>query len=297
MDKNPDTDQAVIIIVNWNGLHFLEDCLTSAEQQTYESYEIILVDNGSADGSIEYVKRHFPKVKILELERNVGFAKANNIAIGKALHQKINYIALLNNDTKADRRWLEKLIEASQTDVRVGICASKILLLSDPTIIDSTGHIFQSGKIGDRGYGEIDSGQYDDQLDVIGACAGACLYKREMLEDIGLFDESFITYYEDADLSWRSHNKGWKAKYVPESVVLHHHSGTISNNEKLDQLRMELLRINLVKMIRNNATFSQKLRTSYAWIKMASNGEFRKWVKGHGEGGKPYLDRLKKLWL
>jgi len=297
MEESFKIDKAVIIIVNWNGLLFLNDCLTAAEQQTYENYEIILVDNGSTDGSIDFVRHNFPKVNIIELGENYGFAKANNIAMREALHKKINYISLLNNDTKADKRWLESLVYVSKMNEKIGMCASKMLLMSDPSIIDSTGHVFLSGKIGDRGHGEIDSGQYDHKLDVIGACAGACLYKREMLEDIGLFDESFITYCEDAELSWRAHNRGWKAKYVPDSIVLHRHGGTTKSSQALDQAMIEQSTINIVKMIRRHDSFEGKLRTSYAWFKMAISGSLEKMIKGHGEGGKPYFDRLKRLWL
>jgi GT2 family glycosyltransferase len=297
MEESFKIDKAVIIIVNWNGLLFLNDCLTAAEQQTYENSEIILVDNGSTDGSIDFVKHHFPSVNIIELERNFGFAKANNIAMREALQKKTNYISLLNNDTKADKRWLESLVYVSKMNEKIGMCASKMLLMSDPSIIDSTGHVFLSGKIGDRGHGEIDSGQYDDKTDVIGACAGACLYRREMLEDIGLFDESFITYYEDAELSWRAYNKGWKAKYVPDAIVLHHHGGTTRSNKAIDQKMIEQSTINIVNMIRRHDSFEGKLRTSYVWLKMAISGSLAKMIKGHGEGGKPYFDRLKRLWL
>jgi GT2 family glycosyltransferase len=297
MGPSSDIPRAIIIVVNWNGRHFLTDCLVAAEQQTYGSYETIVVDNGSTDGSIAYVKSHFPAVRIIELDRNVGFAKANNLAMEEALRQKIDYIALLNNDTKADRRWLEHLIQVAKTDAKIGICASKMLLMSDPMIIDSTGHVFQSGKIADRGHGEIDSGQHDCQLDVIGACAGACLYKSDMLEDIGLFDESFVTYFEDAELSWRAHNRGWKAKYVPESVVLHHHGGTTRSTKAIDRAMVEQSTINMVKMIRRHDSFVGKLRTSFAWFQMALCGSFEKGIRGRGEGGKPYFDRLKRLWL
>ena len=272
MDKYPDIDKAVIVIVNWNGLHFLKECLSSVEQQTYRYYETILVDNGSTDGSIAYVKSHYPTVRIIALDRNEGFAKANNLAMEEALRQKINYIALLNNDTKADRRWLEHLMQVVKKDAKNGICASKMLLMSDPTVLDSTGHIFQSGKISDRGHGEVDSGQYDDKPDVIGACAGACLYRREMLEAIGLFDESFVTYCEDAELSWRAHNSGWKARFVPESVVLHYHGGTTRSTQEIDRAMVELSTINMVKMIRRHDSFVGKLRTSFAWFRMALRG-------------------------
>jgi GT2 family glycosyltransferase len=292
-----DIPRAVIIIVNWNGRHFLTDCLAAAEGQTYGNYKTILVDNGSTDGSVDFVKDRFPSVALIVLDRNYGFAKANNVAMTEALQKEINYIALLNNDTRADRVWLENMIRVMKSSDDIGMCASKMLLMSDPALIDSTGHVFQSGKIGDRGHGEIDSGQYDNRPDVIGTCAGACLYRGEMLEEIGLFDESFITYYEDAELSWRAHNKGWKARYVPESVVLHHHGGTTRSSQTIDQGMAEQSTINLVKMIRRHDSFVGKLRTSYVWLKTALRGSLEKGIHGRGEGGKPYFDRLKRLWL
>ena len=297
MDPSSNIHRAVIIVVNWNGRHFLTDCLAAAEGQTYGNYETIVVDNGSTDGSVDFVKDRFPSVTLISMGRNYGFAKANNVAMTEALQKKINYIALLNNDTRADRGWLENLIRAMKSRNDIGMCASKMLFMAYPEIIDSTGHVFQSGKIGDRGHGEIDSGQYDDKQDVIGACAGACLYRGEMLEDIGLFDESFITYYEDAELSWRAHNRGWKARFVPEAMVLHHHGGTTRSSPAIDQEMTELSMINMVKMIRRHDSLEGKLRTSYVWLKTALRVSLGKGIRGHGKGGKPYYDRLKRLWL
>ncbi|MDD1710071.1 MAG: glycosyltransferase family 2 protein, partial [Methanoregulaceae archaeon] len=196
-----DQGSARIIVVNWNGKRFLDDCLTALERQTYPNFDVTLVDNGSTDGSVEFVRERFPRVHVISLPDNAGFSKANNHAITLALNDGVPYIALLNNDTKVDERWLEHLVRVMESGKDIGICASKMLRMEAPHILDSAGHIFKWGRIFERGHGEVDAHQYDDQLDIVGACAGACLYRREMLEEIGLFDERYGSYYEDAELS------------------------------------------------------------------------------------------------
>ena len=195
------TPNVLVIIVNWNGKEYLSGCLRSVFDQSYETFKVVLVDNGSTDDSIEFVKKNYPDVEVIPLDKNYGFAKANNTVMEAALKNKtIEYIALLNNDTKVEKKYLSELVKVMSSDNRIGICASKMLRMDDPHILDSTGHIFIDGIIYDRGGNEYDRGQYDKQLDVAGACAGACLYRKEMLEEIGLFDESFGSYYEDAEL-------------------------------------------------------------------------------------------------
>lgn len=290
--------RAVVIVVNWNGKNFLHDCLSSVLNQSYSCYSVILVDNGSVDGSVSFVRKFYPSVEVIEIGYNSGFAHANNVAIRESINRKVDFIALLNNDTRAENTWLEYMIREFESDEEVGICASKILLMSNPKIIDSTGHIFKEGKIGDRGNGEFDAGQYDDKTsDIIGACAGACLYRREMLEDIGLFDEDFIFYMEDAELSWRAYKRGWKAKFAPQAVVYHHHSGTVKSVDSSNmQKYVEISSRNIAKMVRKHATFFQKIRNSYAWLKMGLSLECEKRITGRGSGGALFWKRIKILW-
>ncbi len=212
-----------VIIVNFNGRAFLKKCLSSIMEQTYPSLEVILVDNGSKDGSVEYVERHFSKVKIMENGENFGFAKANNIGI-KASSGEL--IATLNNDTEASPYWVASLVDAMLSDDRVGMCASRMLFMRDPGMINSTGIcISRSGACWDRGMFEQDRGQYSTG-EVFGPCAGAALYRREMLDQVGLFDEDFFAYMEDADLAFRGRAAGWKCVFVPEAAVYHYHSAT-----------------------------------------------------------------------
>lgn len=211
-----------VIILNFNGKRYLEKCLSGLESQTYRDFEVIVVDNASSDGSVDYLKAGFPLVRIVENKKNLGFAGGTNSGIRRAEGE---YILTLNNDTQVDRRFLECLAEPMQSDKSVGVCASK-MLLPDGRINSAGICLSRSGAAWDRGMFEQDHGQYDCQQEVFGACAGAALYRKEMLDKIGLFDEDFFLYMEDVDLAFRAKLAGWKCIYVPEAVVYHHHGGT-----------------------------------------------------------------------
>jgi len=124
-----------VIILNWNGKHHLERCLSSVLEQTYSNFEVILVDNGSTDGSVEFVRGRFPEVRIIWNEENLGFAAGNNAAI---IATRGDYVATLNNDTQVDPHWLSELVNAAETTPKVGMCASKMLFLHQPDMINST---------------------------------------------------------------------------------------------------------------------------------------------------------------
>jgi GT2 family glycosyltransferase len=213
-----------VIIVNYNGRAFLEKCLSSLLAQSYPDVEIILVDNASRDDSIEYLRKEFPSVKIIANKENLGFAKGNNIGIKAA---KGELIATVNNDTEVASKWVEKLVKAINSDENVGMCASKMLFMKNPELINSTGIcISRSGACWDRGMFERDNGQYECIEEVFGPCAGAAMYRKSMLDEIGLFDEDFYAYMEDVDLAFRGRLAGWKCLYVPNAVVYHMHGGT-----------------------------------------------------------------------
>jgi len=211
-----------VVIVNYNGKKFLDDCLSSLERQTCQNFEIILVDNGSSDDSITSTRGKFPGVIIVDNRTNLGFAGGTNSGIREAQGE---FIFTLNNDTIADPRMLEEIVRPMQSDPEVGVCGSK-MLLSDGRINSTAICISRSGAAWDRGMEEEDHGQYDKQEEVFGACAGAALYRHSMLDEIGLFDEDFFLYTEDVDLAFRARLAGWKCMYVPTAKVVHVHGGT-----------------------------------------------------------------------
>jgi GT2 family glycosyltransferase len=208
-----------IIIPHLNGKHHLEDCLGSLRQQTFSDFEIILVDNGSTDGSQGYVKSYFPEVKLLELNKNLGFTGA---CLAGYNHSKGDVIVLLNNDTETDANWLEALNNSFEGIPEVGSVASKMLLFDDHDVIHTAGDYYRlDGIPGNRGVWQKDTGQFDNETFVFGACGGAAAYRRELLEEVGFLDEDFFFSCEDVDLAWRINLGGHKVLYNPQAVVYH----------------------------------------------------------------------------
>ena len=218
------TEPVSIIVVNWNGREYLEDCLSATLAQTYPNFEVVVVDNGSTDGSPDFITGRFPQVRLIRNAANIGFAAANNQGIEATSSP---YVATLNNDTQSDPRWLEELARAIETEEQVGMVASKMVFAGRPDVIQSTGiNLDRVGIAWDRQGGELDDTQETYPIEVFGACAGAALYRREMLADVGLFDEDLFLYLEDVDLAWRARLRGWRCLYVPGARVAHHHSAS-----------------------------------------------------------------------
>lgn len=190
----------------------------------YTDFEIILLDNGSSDGSIEFVNQNFPYVQVIFLGQNLGFAGAVNIGI---LRTHSPYIALLNNDIELESHWLEILIHELKSHSEVGAAAGKMLNFFSRGVIDAAGDMLTRSLSGwARGFGEKDVGQYDVEEFVFGPCAGAAVYKREVFEQVGLFDETFFAFYEDIDLDFRMQMQGWKVLYVYSAVCYHKRGAT-----------------------------------------------------------------------
>jgi GT2 family glycosyltransferase len=240
-------DLACVVILNWNGKDFVRDCLKSVLHQNYPRYRVLVVDNGSTDGSGEMIKGEFPEVKLVPLPENLHFARGTNAGIREALKDsECTHIVTLNNDTRVDPEWLEELVHVGSD---VGMVASKLLLMDQPKTINSTGlTIAPDGSALDRGWNQVDEGQYDRSEDVFGPTAGAALYRRELIDQIGLFDEEFVAYYEDVDLAWRARLAGWQARYAPRAVVYHKFSASHRRGSSLKTYLCERNRIwNLVQ--------------------------------------------------
>jgi GT2 family glycosyltransferase len=248
------SSRVVVIILNWNGRRFLERCLRSLLAQSYQDFEIVLVDNGSTDGSVPLVEEEFPQVRLIANRTNRGFAAANNQAI-RATGSEL--VVTLNNDTEVDSDWLGELVAAAEAHQEVGACSSRMLFAHRPDMINSAGiALDRAGIAWDWRGGEPDDLQERVPAEVFGACAGAALYRRQMLEEVGVFDESFFAYLEDVDLAWRAQWAGWRALSVPTARVLHHHSGTAVEGSPL---KNRLLGRNKVWLIAKNYPWPQVL--------------------------------------
>lgn len=208
-----------IVIPNWNGKHHLEYCLPSLVQQTYPDLEIIIADNASEDGSQAFIREHFPQCIIQQLPVNRGFTGACNAGMTIASGE---YVCLLNNDTEQDPQWAANLIDAFQRHPEAGFLASKMLLFTERDRFHTAGDFYRvDGQPGNRGVWQKDEGQYDQEEYVFSACGGSSVYRRSMLEAIGLLDDDFFFSCEDIDLAWRAQLQGYQCLYVPSAVVYH----------------------------------------------------------------------------
>jgi GT2 family glycosyltransferase len=215
---------ASVVIPNWNGAHHLPVCLEALRRQTYPRLEVLLVDNGSTDGSLELVARDYPEVRVLALGENLGLTGGNNAGFRAA---EGAVLVSLNNDTEADAAFVEALVGALLDHPEAGMAAAKMLLFDRRDVIHSAGDGYGVDGIPfNRGVWEHDQGQYDEPGWIFGGCGGAVAYRRALLDQVGLFDESFFMYCEDVDLNWRAQLAGWGCWYTPAAVVYHKLSAT-----------------------------------------------------------------------
>jgi len=208
-----------VVIPNWNTRRFLGPCLLSLREQTFRDFDIILVDSGSADDSLSFVAENFPEVRTIALGENRGFAGAVNAGIEAS---DTELVVLLNNDTEQDPAWLATLVRAAEAHPKAGSFASKLVDFHDRHVLDGAGDALRKSGLPYRlGHGEHDFGQFEKPVPVFGACAAAALYRRELFDDVGLFDEDFFAYCEDGDLSFRAQLASYGCLYVPGAVVYH----------------------------------------------------------------------------
>jgi GT2 family glycosyltransferase len=220
----PEAPLVSVVIPNWNGAAYLPACLESLRGQTYASFEVIAADNASTDGSQELLRDDYPEVRLVQLPENRGFTGAANAGIEAARGE---VVALLNNDTEVEPGWLAAIVDAFDRHPEAGMVASKMLLHDARDTFHTAGDTYSLGGLpGNRGVWEKDEGQYDAEEYVFSACGGSAVYRRAMLEEIGLLDQDFFFSCEDVDLGWRAQLAGWRCVYVPGAVVYHHLAAT-----------------------------------------------------------------------
>ncbi|MEA2320011.1 MAG: hypothetical protein QOD44_4200, partial [Solirubrobacteraceae bacterium] len=236
--------RVTVIIPTWNGCQLVDAALASLAEQRFGDFTVIVVDNGSTDGTAGHVRSSHPDVELVALTENRGFAGAVNIGIGRAEGE---YVALLNNDMELDPDWLGELVAALDAEPRAGSAASKLRMLREPGRLDGAGDIVTwYGATWRRGHGEPDRGQYDEPGVVASPCAGAALYRRRALEEVGGFDERFFAYLEDADGGLRAQLAGWPCLWVPAAVAYHLGGAT---SRRMGDLETELIARNTLALV------------------------------------------------
>ncbi|MDP4227071.1 MAG: glycosyltransferase family 2 protein [Bacteroidota bacterium] len=219
MYNNPKVS---LIILNWNGKEDTAECLESLKHITYSNYEIILIDNGSTDGSVKYFQEYFPDIEIIENRENLGFAEGNNVGIRRAIGKSADYVLILNNDVIVDPEFLNKMIEVAENNKLAGAIGSKIYHYYDPEIIDRPNKKINLWTGNFRIFTSIKDNGNDDKAEEVGCITGCCmLIKTQLIKEIGGFDPEYFLYWEETDLCIRITKYGYKIIYVPKAKIWH----------------------------------------------------------------------------
>lgn len=243
-----------IVIPNYNGVSFLDACLRSASKQTGVSAEIFVVDNGSTDGSQEFLREHFPEVKLICLDQNYGFCRAVNEGIVRA---ESPYVILLNNDTEVAPDFARKLLDALKEDKKRFSCAAKMIQYQNRGRLDNAGDFYCALGWGmARGKGKP-SELYSSGEKIFSSCAGAAIYRKDLVIKLGGFDEAHFAYLEDMDISWRAKIYGYDCWYVPDAKVFH--IGSATSGSRYNHFKVMHSAGNNVYMIYKNMPFLQIL--------------------------------------
>ena len=236
-----------IVIPNLNGMRYLDGCLKSLQEQSERDFEIILIDNGSTDGSVGWVRSHYPGVKIRAFHRNTGFCRAVNEGIRLS---RTEYVLLLNNDVVCDPRMVERLHRAMEEKPIAFSCCAKLLQLHDPSKIDDAGNWYTAlGWAFARGKGKKRE-LYTKEERVFACCAACAIYRRSMLEKTGLFDERHFAYLEDIDIGYRAQRCGFENWYIPQAVV--YHAGSATSGSRHNAFKVSLSSRNSVWLVKKN---------------------------------------------
>lgn len=251
-----------VVIVTWNMRAYLEACLASLNRQTCAPLEIIVVDNGSRDGTAQLLRCEYPNVRTLLFGRNEGYCRANNKGLAIA---KGDVVLFLNADASLDSLAIERAERAFTESPRIAAVAPKILRL-DRRTVDAAGQMLtRARRVEERGYGQRDAGQFDAPEDVFSACGAAAFWRTEAIADVSLngefFDEDFFAYWEDADVGWRAKQRGWRIVYRPDVMAYHARGGAFALKskavfsilEKSEEFQYHIVKNRYLTMIKNDS--------------------------------------------
>jgi GT2 family glycosyltransferase len=292
-----------VVVVTWNRRELLRACLASLARQTHPRFEVVVVDNGSGDGSadmvLELAESYPVPLRLIANSSNRGYCAANNQGVAAS---QAELVALLNNDAEAEPGWLEALEAVIRLHDDVGMAASKVLVWEDPrrhaleptptlgSIIDKCGHLmYPDGQNRGRGSGQLDHGQFDRVEEVLWPDGCAAMYRRAMLEDVGGFDEEFFAYADDAELGLRGRIAGWRCFYAPGAVVRHHRGATLGIGSARRLTLIERNRVLLVvklfpwNLLWANAGYHLARIAAGMWAAIRNKGELRYYPGAQGK--------------
>lgn len=246
--------KATVVIPNYNGLKFLKPCLNSLKCQSEQNFATIIIDNASKDGSIEYIKKNYPEILLIENKENLGFSEAVNQGMKET---KTPYVILLNNDTEVHKDFVKELVNTIEEDSSYFSVSSKMLSYHEPDKIDDAGDMINLfGWSFQRGNAHKET-EYVEKKEVFSSCAGAAIYRMEVLNRIGGFDPLHFAYLEDMDLGFRAKRYGYKNMFCPDAIV--YHIGSATSGSSLSAFKVRLTARNQMFLWYKNMPFLQIL--------------------------------------
>lgn len=245
--------KSTVIIPNYNGIRFMENCMKALERETSAKYHICVVDNGSTDGSKEWVEKNCPYVQVIALKENTGFCGAVNAGIRAC---RTPYVILLNNDTEVEYGFVKALEEALESEKNAFSVSAKMVDMKQTDLLDGAGDLYCAlGWAFARGKGKPVAGNYEKREEIFSACGGAVIYRKDVLDKIGIFDDNHFAYLEDCDLGYRAQIYGYRNYYTPKAVVKHAGSGV--SGSKHNEFKVSLSSKNSVYLIYKNMPLLQ----------------------------------------
>ena len=282
-------DQITVVIPNYNGASYIRACLDAMRAQTRKGFRTIVVDNGSADASDRIVEKEYPEATLLRMGSNTGFCGAVNAGIRAS--GDADYVILLNNDTRADPDFVTCLYEEIRHDPRIFSAQARMLSMKDPSRIDDAGDLYCAlGWAFSRGRGKCDTEQFRRKCRIFFSCAGAAIYRKDLLDELGLFDEKHFAYLEDADIGWHARILGYRNVYAPSAVVLH--VGSAASGSIYNLFKVKNSSRNSVYLIAKNMPVLQLILNLplllpgflIKWLFFAVKGYGREYAAGIGKG-------------
>ena len=248
------TKKVTVVIPNYNGMKYIRGCMDSLLTQEGEAFDTIVIDNASADGSLEVLQQEYQKVKVISLNENTGFDYAVNLGIRES---KTPYVILLNNDTIVKPGFVQALVEAIEEAEDIFSVSSMMLSMQDESIIDDAGDGYSAlGWAYARGKGRP-AQKYEKKAEIFAACAGAAIYRKSIIEEIGYFDENHFAYLEDIDIGYRARIYGYRNVYEPRAKVIH--AGSATSGSRYNEFKTKLSSANNAYMIGKNMPLLQLL--------------------------------------